>query len=185
MATQDRAGNAYGSPAQAKTNAQRAGRVPTQSESDQHTIAHADGFIGPRISEIYGKTGSMEPKQVVPYQTKDGRQYLQQDPGFTTSGLTADRMAHLDKTVGHVKPRMFQHKGTGTIVEQWHNYKGQPKTNQFGTAASGASVNIRNDSSLSGEAHTRGIGDDLNPKDYTDITDTVRGTQSYKNSKNR
>jgi len=196
----DHRGNPTGTNNKAKTNAERVGRAPTEVElerqqeiSDQHAIAHADGFIGPRISEVYGRTGSKhEAAQPMPYQTKDGGNYLQPDPSHQTydefygvpSGGTAGRMAHLDKTVSHVKPRMFQHRGTGTVVEQWNDYKGERKTNEFGTAASGRSLSVRHDSSLSGKPHSRGLGDDLNPEDFTDITDTVRGTQTYKRRKN-
>lgn len=203
MATHDRAGNAYGSPASAKTNAERAGRTPTQQETDQHTIAHADGFVGPRVSESWGSRPG-EGRAVTyttPTHRKDdeGRTVTetrsQPDPAGdyspkatqsgTGDGGTAPRMAHLDNVGVGIKrnsTRMYQHKGTGAIIENREQYRGGTETNTSGTTAAGKGMDVQDNYALSGMAHQRGAThtpqDD--PDNWTDISDTVRGTQTYK-----
>ena len=201
MATQDRAGNAYGSPAKAKTNAERAGRVPTQEQTDQHTIAHADGFVGPRVSESWGSHPSRP--ETVTYTTKSGwgdghETRMQQDPAIdympeatqsrVRSRGTAARMAHLDNVGVGIKrnaTRMYQHKGTGSIIESRDSLGGKTQTNEFGTTASGKSLNVERDSSLSGVAHKSGAPSDPQnkPDEWTDVSDVVRGTSTYKENR--
>lgn len=155
-------------------------RQPTQQETDQHTISHADGFIGPRVGETYGQG------QPSVLHSKNGTTYRQPDPAtnFPSQGSgTAARMAHLDKTVGNLNPRMLQHKGSGNIVEQWNDYKGEPRVNEFGTTASGQILNAKKDYSTSDSEYKRGPGNVTNSENWTDITDTVRGTKSYKTSR--
>jgi hypothetical protein len=206
MATNDRAGNAYGSPSAAKTNAERAGRVPTQQETDQHTIAHADGFIGPRTSETWGS--SPRDRQIVTYSVPTNRQddegrtvvekRAQPDPASdyspsadgagTRDRGTAPRMAHLDNIGVGIKrnsTRMFQHKGTGAIIENRQQYSGGFETNTSGTTAAGKGMDVQDNYALSGQPHKTGAPNNPqdDPENWTDISDTVRGTQTYKNNR--
>lgn len=206
MATHDRAGNAYGSPAKAKTNAERAGREPTQQETDQHTIAHADGFVGPRVSETWGSSPSN--RQTVTYSVPTNRKddegrtvvekRMQPDPAgdfsprADQSGTgdrgTAPRMAHLDNVGVGIKrnsTRMFQHKGTGAIIENREQYGGGFQTNTSGTTAAGKSMDVEGNYALSGQPHKAGAPHNPqdDPENWTDISDTVRGTQTYKRNR--
>lgn len=154
-------------------------RIPTQAETDQHTIAHADNFIGPRVGETYGQG---QPSVLFSH---GGTSYRQPDPAANaTAGGTAARMAHLDNpaAVGNQNPRMLQHKGSGNIVEQWNDYQGKPRVNEFGTTAAGKILHASKDTSISDSTYPSGPGNVNNSENWTDITDTVRGTQSYKNS---
>ena len=198
----DHRGNPTGTNNAAKTNAERVGRVPSQQELDQHTIAHADGFVGPRVSESWG-SNPMRPG-IVTYTTKSGwgsdghETRMQQDPAIdhmpeathsrAGSRGTAARMAHLDNVGVGIKrnaTRMYQHKGTGSIIESRDSYGGGTQTNEYGTTASGKSLSVDKDSSLSGVAHKSGAPSDPQnkPDEWTDISDTVRGTRTYKENR--
>lgn len=181
--------------------------APTQSDVDQHTIAHADGFTGPRIGEVMGGTSPQEPKRTVRYKAKGWNGGLEDrmqldpasdyKPSSRAIGSMVDRadggreeapqgtharMADLDNITArpmHHDPerKMFQHKPTGNLVEV-----GRSGLNQFGTTAGGRGLNVSEDYSLSGESHKRGTT--LNQvttdkENWTDVSDTIRNTPSY------
>lgn len=156
------------------------GVTTSQWQRDQHAIAHADGFIGPRIGEVYGDSreqgaGGMAPTVTGGYQNSPASGFISHNSNGNMG--TGDRMAHLDNVLPTTaNTRMFQHKATGNIVESWEDHTGTQRVNTYGTSASGRSMQPGNDSNMS----TGGSGIDTSSDDYTDITDTVRGTQSYK-----
>lgn len=159
----------------------RTAESTAQQAADQHTIAHADGFIGPRIGETYsdGRT----PSRTV-LTTGGGRQrdpgygYIYHKPGSGMTG-TADRAAHLD-SVTQGEARMYQHRETGNIVETLPDGRGGRQVNKFGTAASGVGMEPNRDLSMS---YVNTIGFPDGKDEYTDITETVRGTDSYKKAR--
>jgi hypothetical protein len=157
-----------------------------QWQKDQHAIAHADGFVGPRIGEVYGDGRSRE---MAP--TNTGGQQISPANGFLHSSSTGnknlgtgDRMAHLDNVVPETKPRMMQHKDTGNIVEVQTFHNGD-RVNDYGTTAGGRSFEPRQDVNMNPGGKRYGAGIDHNSENYTDITDTVRSTQTYKEGRNR
>lgn len=185
--------------------------APSQSDIDQHTIAHADGFIGPRIGEVMGGKHPGQPKDTMSYKTTgwngESEDRMQLDPAsdYKPSARTVGsavvhedggkvaapqgthaRMADLDSLdarPGEHSPerRMYQHKQTGNIVEV-----GRSGVNEFGTTARGRGLHVREDYSLSGKSHTRGVTKDqvtTDTENYTDISDTIRGTSSYKTAR--
>jgi hypothetical protein len=95
---------------------------------------------------------------------------------------TGDRMAHMDNVVPETKPRMLQHKATGNIIEAQTFHNGE-RVNEFGTSANGRSMEPRNDVNMN-PGGRYGSGIDQNSEDYTDVSDTVRSTQTYKEGRN-
>lgn len=142
-----------------------------QWQTDQHAVAHADGFIGPRISETYG-----DGRQPTVDSPASGHitHTTNANPGNRNMG-TPDRMAHLDNVVPDQNPRMLQHQKTGAIIETFDRENG-PKVNDWGTAANGRSMQPHRDRAQSyGRTPIDPTSDD-----YTDITDTVRSMPTYK-----
>lgn len=148
-------------------------------QTDQHAVAHADGFIGPRIGEVYGDGRKSGQAGRAP--TLQGGQQISpasQPLGHNYNGNmgTADRMAHLDNVLPGSDVRMLQHRATGNIVEQWKGHQGTPSVNVFGTTASGSAMRPHDDVNMT----PRGGAIDTSSDDYTDISDVVRSTQTYK-----
>lgn len=164
-------------------NGLMAGQTPQQTAQnmyDQHTIAHADGFIGPRIGETYQNSmghgtaptmqGGSQPSPANSYIYNNGK----------GSAGTADRQAYLDNNLGYAQPRTLQHKATGNFVETWKDHTGEQQLNTYGTSANGRSMEPRKDENMN-PGGRYGAGIDHNSDDYTDVTDTVKSTQTYKN----
>jgi hypothetical protein len=161
--------------------------VTPQWQTDQHTVAHADGFVGPRIGEAYGsyhdqvdgKTMSgMAPTSQGGMQPSPAGSFIKHSSN-TRSG-TADRMAHLDNVNSGLNPRMMQHKQTGNIVEVNTFSNGGDQVNTYGTSANGRAMEPREDVNMNPGGKRYGSGIDHTSEDYTDVTDTVRNTQTYK-----
>ena len=152
--------------------------------ADQHRIAHADGFIGPRIGEVYGD--GRKPGQEGMAPTLQGG--VQRSPAFgpvhydqTGQSGTAGSLAHLDNVrQPSANTRVFQHRRTGNTVSTWNNYEGKERVDEFGTTSSGSASRVDEDRNLTPYP---GAGIDVHSDDYTDITDTVRGTDTYKRFK--
>ena len=165
-AAQQRGSNIVGSSTPQKT---------AQNTYDQHTVAHADGFVGPRIGETYG---SSHDRAMVPT-TQGGSQPSPAGTrihhNYNGNSGTGDRMAHMDNVVPETQPRMMQHGQTGNIIEVQKMHEGD-RVNDYGTSANGRAMQPRDDVSMK----PYGSGIDHTSEDYTDITDTVRNTQTYK-----
>ena len=158
-----------------------------QNMYDQHTIAHADGFVGPRIGETYGSFHDPIDRNTMSGLAPTSQGGMQASPAGTrihhnyngNSG-TGDRMAHLDNVVPETQPRMMQHRQTGNIIEVQKMHEGD-RVNDYGTSANGRSMQPRNDVNM----NSYGSGIDHTSEDYTDITDTVRNTQTYKEGRQK
>lgn len=152
---------------------------------DQQNVARsADGFVGPRIGETYGSahdridpsTGSgLAPAPGGRMQKSPSTSPVHQETGQAGA---AGRMAHLDNSMGHANPRMFQHRGTGNIVESWENHTGNQRVNEFGTDAKGQSMRPAADANMSSNGYGSDI--DTSSDDYTDVTDVLRNTDTYR-----
>lgn len=158
-----------------------------QWQQDQASLAHADGFIGPRIGETYGdgryagQEGYMAPTLKGGVQRSPASGFVNHGNSSNSAG-TADRMAHLDRNLGSSSPRMLQHKATGNIVETWQDHTGTQRLNKFGTSASGRSMVPADDTNMAPSGYASSMN--INSDDYTDVTDTVRETQTYKKNRN-
>ena len=176
----DKRGNEISGPHKATPQSdQRA-----QWEIDQQAISHADGFIGPRIGEVYKgrNNNSGTPNYSAP--TLQGGQQPNPASGliYEKGGVgTAHRMAHLDDMLKGSDPRMLQHKATGNIIETWQGVNSRT-VNDYGTSASGVSMQPHNDVNMN-PGGRYGAGIDHTSEDYTDVTDVIRGTESYKKGK--
>ena len=160
-----------------------------QNMYDQHTIAHADGFVGPRIGESYGSfhdpvdrdsMSGMAPTLQGGMQRSPAGGRIQQNSNGNSG--TGDRMAHMDNVTPETQPRMMQHKATGNIIEVQKMHGGD-QVNSVGTSANGRSMEPRNDSNMN-PGGRYGAGIDHTSEDYTDISDTVRSTKTYKEGRN-
>ena len=150
---------------------------------DQQNVARsADGFIGPRIGETYGSShDQINPSTGAGLALGPGGR-MQRTPSTvpvheeTGQAGAAGRMAHLNNTVGYANPRMFQHRGTGNMVESWQDHTGAQRVNEFGTDAKGQSMRPRADQNMS----SYGEEIDTSSDDYTDVTDVLRNTDTYR-----
>jgi hypothetical protein len=167
------------------------GRTPqetAQRQYDQHTIAHADGFIGPRIGEAYGASGQGVDRATMKGLAPTSKGGMQPSPSFgrvygAGSADTAGRMGHLDNVVPETKPRMMQHKETGNLIEVQKMHEGD-RVNDYGTDAKGQSMQPREDYNMNpGGRYGKGI--DHTSDDYTDVSDVIRSTETYKTRKQR
>lgn len=180
-----------------------AGRQATPKEQETHSLAHADGFEGPRVGETYGSTSdgrSGSPKGQVLIagggQTKDGNwqasgsQRYQMNPSMQMdqnngqsdkqgTGVGA-RQALTDKAWGTAKSRVYQHKGSGNFVETAGEH-----TNEYGTTATGQMNNTKEDRNISDVYGNRPSGSQIaaDTENYTDVTEKVRASDSYKSAK--
>ncbi len=161
-------------------NGQRVNRgskapAPQTWQEDQHSLAHADGFVGPRIGEVYG-----EGRGINSVQSPGPKGLKQNTPAFgpvfqggnNQQAGVGGRMAHLDRVIPG-EARVWQHQGTGNFVETFGD-----KVNDFGTTANAQGLKVKDDINLTkpGQATPSPIGNE----DYTDVTDTVRKSKSYK-----
>lgn len=149
-----------------------------QWQRDQHAVAHADGFIGPRIGETYGNHQSSQ--QGTAPLSGGGSQPspafgLQGSPRANNVPGTAARLSELDSITGNQSTRLMQHKETGNIVE---HVGGMGQANDWGHTATGQVMQPGQDANMA-QPNTRV---DTGSGDYTDITETVRGTQTYKDT---
>jgi hypothetical protein len=180
-----------------------AGRQATAKENETSSLAHADGFVGPRVGEIYGSTSdgmSGKPRGQVPLGGKgqtaggvwaaDGSQNQQMNPSMQMAqnngqsdkqgtGVGA-RQALTDKAWGTAKSKVYQHKGSGNFVETAGEH-----TNEYGTTATGQMNNTKEDRNISDVYGNRPSGSQIaaDTENYTDVTDKVRASDSYKTAK--
>ena len=180
-----------------------AGRQATPKEQETHSLAHADNFEGPRVGEIYGSTSdglSGKPRGQVPLGGKgqaeggnwqaDGSQNQQMNPSLQMdqnngqsdkqgTGVGA-RQALTDYAHGTAKSKVYQHKGSGNFVETAGEH-----TNEYGTTATGQMNNTKNDRNISGVYGDRPSGSQIaaDTENYTDVTEKVRASDSYKSAK--
>jgi len=150
---------------------------------DQQNVARsADGFIGPRIGETYGSSNDrIDPSTGSGLALGPGGRMFKSpstNPIHEETGQAgaAGRMAHLNNMMGHANPRMFQHRGTGNMVESWQDHTGAQRVNEFGTDAKGQSMRPRADQNMS----SYGEEIDTSSDDYTDVTDVLRNTDTYR-----
>jgi len=180
-----------------------AGRQATAKEQETHSLAHADNFIGPRVGEIQGSTSdgmSGKPLGQVPLGGKgqtaggnwaaDGSPNQQMNPslqmdqnngqgGNQGTGVGA-RQALTDYAHGTSKSKVYQHKGSGNFVETAGD-----RTNEYGTTATGQMNNTAKDRNISDVYGNRPSGSQIaaDTENYTDVTDKVRASNSYKTAK--
>ena len=179
-----------------------AGRQATPKEQETHSLAHSDNFECPRVGEIYGSTSdgrSGSPKGQVliagnqaeggNWQADGSQRYqmnpsLQQDQNNGQSdkqgtGVGA-RQALTDYAHGTAKSKVYQHKGSGNFVETAGEH-----TNEYGTTATGQMNNTKNDRNISGVYGDRPSGSQIaaDTENYTDVTEKVRASDSYKSAK--
>jgi hypothetical protein len=160
-----------------------------QNMYDQHTIAHADGFVGPRIGESYGSFHDPVDRNSMSGMAPTLQGGMQRSPAgsrihhnYNGNSGTGDRMAHMDNVVRETEPRMMQHKQTGNIIEVQKMHSGD-QVNSVGTSANGRSMEPSNDVNMN-PGGRYGAGTDHTSEDYTDISDTVRSTKTYKEGRN-
>ena len=178
-----------------------AGRQATAKEQETHSLAHADNFEGPRVGEIQGSTSdgrSGTPKGQVPLGGKgqaaggnwsaDGSPRNQMNPslqmdqnnGQSQGGGVGARQALTDYAHGTAKSKVYQHKGSGNFVETAGEH-----TNEYGTTATGQMNNTKEDRNISDVYGNRPSGSQIaaDTENYTDVTDKVRASNSYKTAK--
>ena len=184
------------------TGVQRgAGRQATAKENETHSLAHADGFEGPRVGEIQGSTSdgrSGVPKGQVPLGGKGqaaggdwlptGSPRRQMNPslqvdqydGQRQGGGLGARQALTDKAYGTAKSKVYQHKGSGNFIETAGD-----STGDYGTTATGQINNTRDDENFRNSSGKLPSGSEIaaDTENYTDVTDKARATDSYKNAK--